>query len=402
MANSMTALLDLPNELLRMIAQSTNRDGLLGLSMTCRNLRPHGQEALVSTNVEVSPKNIWNLARTLRACPDLTKHFTHLRIGDLGPALHDTIKSSLSEHLETVSYASDYRDVVLHAYQTSKDIPAALRMDEVTGYLELALIVLFEISPHITAISMGTNSWDSMELLFIVLALDTIRNSGILNDCQAKLKSYLQRLEILCIAEEDFNHNMPHPEYPEIDTDWSKLSQLQWLAAPAYLLMSLDPLMDDYLYSQLFLSESTLLFQVDVDSIDRRDIVEGIDHIILSSSCLREIEIRFTHNLLSTPWAISKGGLADLGNGQGWIPGGSEQAWLDSMRRWKGNTPSVNTTFGGARYQDSNTHVCHAARKADYNAGDLPTAIKRCVAMSVEGMKQNPEMMEALDIQADG
>jgi hypothetical protein len=195
---------------------------------------------------------------------------------------------------------------------------------------------------------------------------------------------------------------MPHPEYPEIDPDWSKLSQLQWLAAPTYLLMSLDPLMDNYSYSQLFLSESICLFQVDVDSIDRRDIVEGIDHIILSSSCLREMEIRFTHNLLSTAWAISKGGLADLGNGQGWTPGGNEQAWLDSMRRWEGNTPSVNTTFGGARCQDSNTQVRHAARKADCNAGDLPTAIKCCVAMSVEGMKQNPEMMEALDIQADG
>jgi hypothetical protein len=37
MANSTIALLDLPNKLLRMIAKSTNRDGLLGLSMICRD-----------------------------------------------------------------------------------------------------------------------------------------------------------------------------------------------------------------------------------------------------------------------------------------------------------------------------------------------------------------------------
>jgi hypothetical protein len=161
MANSTTALLGLPNELLRMIAQGIGRDGLLGLSLTCQQLRPHGQEALVSTNIAVSPERFWNLARTLRDRPDLAKNLSHPRIGDFGAETYDTIKNSLVEHSEIVAYGSNYRDIVSCAYQTSKDIPAALEMGEVRGGLELALIVLFALSPNITELSIGLHSWES-------------------------------------------------------------------------------------------------------------------------------------------------------------------------------------------------------------------------------------------------
>jgi hypothetical protein len=77
--------------------------------------------------------------------------------------------------------------------------------------------------------------------------------------------------------------------------------------------MPLDPLIDDYSYRQLFLSERIRSLQVDMDLIDRRDIFEGLDHIILSSSCPRKIEVRFTHNLLLKALAISKGGVVDFG-----------------------------------------------------------------------------------------
>jgi hypothetical protein len=184
-------LLDLPNELLRMIAQGIDRYGLLGLSMTCRQLRPHGQEALVSTDIAVSPEHLWNLARTLRDRPDLAKNLSYFHIGDFGAETYDTIMNSFIEHPEIVAYGSNNRYIVSCAYQTSKDIPAALEMEEVRGGLELALIVLFALSPNITELSIGLHSWESMEWLHKVVILH-VGYPPRLKDWQAKLKLCLQ------------------------------------------------------------------------------------------------------------------------------------------------------------------------------------------------------------------
>jgi hypothetical protein len=277
MANSTTALLGLPNELLRMIAQGIGRDGLLGLSLTCRQLRPHGQEALVSTDVAVSPENLWNLARTLRDCPGLAKHLSHLRIGDLGVEIYGTIKNSLLGHPEIFAYGSNYRDIVSCAYQTSEDIPAALDMGEVRGVLELALIVLFALSPNIKQLSIGLHSWESMEWLHEIVVLH-VGYTPHLEDWQVKLKPCLQRLESLEVIGEDYSIDLPRPYY--LDVDWSELSGLQRLAVPIRQLMSWDPEDEDLTFRQPSLSERTHLLQIDVEWAETKELIEVIDHFI--------------------------------------------------------------------------------------------------------------------------
>jgi hypothetical protein len=395
MADSTTALLDLPNELLRTIAQITDRDGLLGLSMTCRRLRPHGQEALVSTDVAVSPLNIWDLARTLRNRPELAKNFSHLRIGNLDSKVHRAIKTKLDKHLETVAYSSNYRDIVLHAYQTSVDVPRALAQEEVRGYLELALIVLFALSPNIKALSMGVRSWECMQLLSEVLVIDDIPNPAPLNGWHAKLKIYLQRLEKLEIIGEDFNDQMPDRKF--VDVDWSKLLRLQRLAVPLSELFSFDPLEDDDSFRQLSLPECIHLIQIDVEWTQHWAAMAVVDHLIQSPNGLRKIEVRLANDLLSTAWEISKRGISHSRN-ERFLGGslGTEQDWLRALKRWKGASPPIEIMFGTAKYEDTLEEMCHLAPEEGYKAGDLAAAIDRCVAMFSKDMKQHPELMEAL------
>lgn len=131
------------------------------------------------------------------------------------------MKNSIAEHPEILAYDRNYRDIVSHAYHTSEDIPAALKMGEVRGFLELALIVLFAFSPNIEDLSMGLNLWDSMESLHEIMEVGYTPR---LKDRQAKLKTYLQRLEKLEIIRENFNVGMSKPAY--LDVDWPELSKL--------------------------------------------------------------------------------------------------------------------------------------------------------------------------------
>jgi hypothetical protein len=150
-------------------------------------------------------------------------------------------------------------------------------------------------------------------------------------DWQAKLKLCLQRLEALELIGEDYSIDLPRPCY--LGVDWSELSGLQRLAVPIRELMSWDPEDENITYRQLSLSESTHLLQIDVEWAETEDFIEVIDHFIQSPGCLRKIEVRFAHNLLTSEWAICKGGIRNASNGRVQWPGDLDQYLLRSIKR---------------------------------------------------------------------
>jgi hypothetical protein len=143
------------------------------------------------------------------------------------------------------------------------------------------------------------------------------------------------------------------PRLCYLGVDWSELSGLQRLAIPIYLLMSWDPEDEDMTYRQLSLSESTHLLQIDVEWAETKNVIEVIDHFVQSPGCLRKIEMRFVHNLLTSAWAICKGGPRNASNAQVQWPGGLDQYLLRSIKRWKDASLTIDFMFGAARYEDT-------------------------------------------------
>jgi hypothetical protein len=111
------ALLDLPNELLLDIAQRAGQEGLLALSLTCRQIRHIAQEALRHT-ATVSPRNIWKLADTLGVRRELAKALTHLHLGPMDHETHDNMLRYNEHRREslTVSENAAYLALFSEAY----------------------------------------------------------------------------------------------------------------------------------------------------------------------------------------------------------------------------------------------------------------------------------------------
>jgi hypothetical protein len=164
MIMSATILLDLPNELLLDVAQYIDPHGSIAMSLVCRRLRHAGQQRLVST-ASVLPRNIFKLAYTLYARPDLAEKFLCLHLEILSEAEYSATCDLISTALESMEYTTRYSEIVSRKFPNFGESSKIRDPTDVVGFLTVGIVVLLTLTPNLVGILVCTNALDRLHLL---------------------------------------------------------------------------------------------------------------------------------------------------------------------------------------------------------------------------------------------
>lgn len=200
---AMVGLLQLPVELLLEVALGVDVTGLEDLSLTCRQLRPIGQVALLRTAVLPLP-NIWKLAFTLQKRPDIAKAFTHIQLGSCIREVCEKMVTEVEEQcLEATLDGSTWdacHDMLVQIYPAVRERPFEEKNSAATISFA-ALVLLVAVAPNLKALTLPTTAIDRVDYMCNLFA-NRGRNPDLAHhERQQQVRSLVQsRLESLDIS----------------------------------------------------------------------------------------------------------------------------------------------------------------------------------------------------------
>jgi hypothetical protein len=112
--------------------------------------------------------------------------------------------------------------------------------------------------------------------------------------------------------------------------------------------------------------------------------VRWLDRLILNEvgfPKLREVQLLFKQNLLSAAWNLCC------------YP---DSRLLATLRGWQASRVDLTTRFGIARFTDVAIMETKRDTPAPYIAGDIIPAVEKCLATTLDQLKDEPEMLAAL------
>ena len=382
------ALLDVPNELLLNISQRVDRDGLLGLSLTCHHLRTVAQETLIRT-ATLSPKYVWKLVNTLMVQPGLSKALTHLRLGEMNQDTYDATQRLEADRKVAMRYKEDlaYQAVLRQAYGSG------IRKDDMKS-LDLAssgLIVLFALATNLRSISSGTNC-----LSHIPLLRDVFRNNGAVPSKQIpalhdRFRTYVKcQLQELDVTLENHIYSYyaafgGQTPYAPMYLQSAGFQQLKRLVAPYSQIVS-EPLvewMDGGIqnrydtratYSIAVLPRS--LTSVCLTYENFSEVPSGwLDSLFVEAHFpnLRDVELRSRRTLWATAWRFSQDQEGPLDD------------HIAATMSWNESRLAFKTTFGTITLYTPVEDTGH------YIAGDLLAALQHCQGKELEMLLQDAD-----------
>ena len=396
MSASAVALLDVPTELLLNIAQHVDRNGLLGLALTCHRLRTVAQETLIR-NVTLSPKNVWKLVNTLVVQRGLSKALTHLRLGAMNQDTYDAMHRLEADGQAAIRYKEDlaYRAVLRQSYGSG------IGEDDMKS-LDLAssgLIVLFALATNLRSMSLGTNGINRIPLL-----RDVFRNNGAAIPSQIpplhdRFRAYVEcQLEELEITLEGTiyaycaDSGVQKPCAP-IYLQFPGFQRLKRLVAP-YSQIVAEPLvewMDERIqnrydtrptYSIAVLPRCLMSVCLTYDYIDECS-SEWLDSLFVLAYFpdLRDVELRSRCTLWTGALLSSQGHSVDH--------------YIAAILRWNQSRLAFKTTFG------TRTLWAPVDDTGSYTTGDLSAALQHCEGEELQTLLQDADFRASLGYEGE-
>lgn len=396
----MATIRELPNELLLEIALAVDVTGLQSLSLACHQLQSIGQEALLRT-VVLAPANIWKLASTLHARPDLAKAFTHLHLGSFTKAVYDDLRTiARDQWLKAGREGSTWGawcEMLAQAYPAMRRRSLDQLGDPFDGIFD-ALALITALSPSAKRLTLTTTALDNIDFMRILLGEgdgtpDPGRHEQLV---RSLVQSRLQNLEIE--EEKDIMHPIPlfqprlwgaTPKHKSLlNIQLVRFTQLKRLVVPLYRISrryeGLAYLHDPSVWGHSNPTEvlpktlETIILQMD------RRVVAG-DFLWVADTpnavpTLQNLELRFPLNRLSTAWGIAS------------VPHIAQQI-LGALRPLESNLVFF-TSFGNEKF--AGLRRLRSDEIPGPSPGDLVVAIERCLATSMEQLERDAELMNAL------
>lgn len=379
-SHSKAAILRLPEELLVHITEDVDITDLHVLSITCRRIRPIAQEGLVR-RATLPLKNVWKLVDLLQAYSTLVISFTHLR---LGPISEDAARSIVSNH------NAAQRPHMIHGDYSICD--TAFKESRCTS---AGMKVLLTLAHGLKCVSMGTVSSHSFDLLNACILTGTDTYST-----EVAMHSYEKARSDLQARLEEVNVDPDHPDaFPAtslvMSLHLSECSKLKRLVIPYRTLFKRpgDRLLSEFtpcrLVEHRYYTEPHRILPPSLESVHIifgtvSPDVRWLDRLILNEvgfPKLREVQLLFKQNLLSAAWNLCC------------YP---DSRLLATLRGWQASRVDLTTRFGIARFTDVAIMETKRDTPAPYIAGDIIPAVEKCLATTLDQLKDEPEMLAAL------